>query len=84
MRVGQSYSAAAVVENCVPQGSVLSVTLFGIMVNRSVKHLLMGLSFHASLYVDLQIAYQHIFKSNSTKVTKMGHREWFQIFCCEN
>ena len=60
VRVGQQISELHKLENGVPQGSILSVTLFTVKINQIAAQIPRDPNFHASLYVDdLQVAYRH-------------------------
>ena len=60
VRIGDCMSEEKRVENGVPQGSVLSVTLFALKINHIVKLIPSDANFHVSLYVDdVQIGYHH-------------------------
>lgn len=60
VRVRTSMSSIMTQENGVPQGSILSVTLFAIKINSITKKIPQDDRFLASLYVDdLQIGYRH-------------------------
>jgi len=57
VRVGNAHSDSYRQEESVPQGSILSVTLFSMKITSTVKFLLNGVN--CSLYVnDLPISYQ--------------------------
>lgn len=60
VKIGESISVGRILETGIPQGSVLSPTLFIIKINSLTKVIPKEVGFHASLYVDdLQIGYQH-------------------------
>ena len=59
-RVGNHISTKEQQQNGVPQGSVLSVTLYALKINNIINEIPKDPRFHYSLYVDdLQIGYHH-------------------------
>ena len=60
VRVGSYLSNTGQQNNCVSQGSILSVTLFAFNINSIAQHIPSNPRFLASLYVDdLQLAFRH-------------------------
>ena len=60
VRIGEWNSEEKTLQNGVPQGSVLAVTLFALKINNILSVIPSDPNFHVSLYVDdLQIGYHH-------------------------
>ena len=60
VKIGNYMSERKVQQNGVPQGSVLSVTLFALKINGIIGQIPKDRHFHYSLYVDdLQTGYHH-------------------------
>lgn len=59
-RIGSTYSDNHSQQNGIPQGSVLSVTLFAIKINEIISQIPADDRFHVSLFMDdLQVGYRH-------------------------
>lgn len=60
VRINNTYSNTEIQESGVPQGSILSVTLFILKIDEIAEQIPKDPNFHSSLYVDdLQIGYRH-------------------------
>ena len=60
VRIGEWNSEEKTLQNGVPQGSVLAVTLFALKIKNILSVIPSDPNFHISLYVDdLQIGYHH-------------------------